>query len=612
VCGSCNTVVRRSGSSVEAYGTAGEIREDATLLCLGTRGSHQGKSFTLVGRLQLQYLDGTWNEWHMAFSDGSFGWLAEAQGFYSVHRPVNAMVSAILPEGDPNQFAGYRRGSSVTIGGQAYVASNVGTARCIGGEGELPFPVAQGYDLPFVDLTSVTSACGTVDFSDVAPKVFLGQFIEFDELDLKGLRPELPPEHAMAIGERPPVEPIQCPSCGGGLERKTGLQAKALYCSFCGGGIDLTAEPYTIFVQQEWNGLAGQLLQLGDKGNIEGETFEVLAILIREAVKWQVKWTEYLLYNPKKGYRWLIDSNGHMSWCTPLHEWPQDVGASDVQVRGHRCSYKEANEIAVRQVVGELYWRVRIGDTVRGTDFVNAPYIVSREVSDDEVTWSLSEYQEPKAIYKAFGKQEPVRKPLGYVPHQPAPQDRYWKKLIVRYVIALLLLGGGTFAYMQQNKTQEIATKEFTVEFSRGGRTGSKPMVRNVKTLKFEVPEGPTALEVELFTEVSNSWLFFELALHNADTGQVRYYSKEIDSYEGSGGRTASIVLPGIDAGMYTLAIWPMGGDWKRKKSSKYKVVVRRDVVLWRYPLIAFGLLTLPLLFVGIARGRFIAKRKEA
>ena len=40
----------------------------------GTRG------FTLVGRLQLDYGQGPWNEWYAAFDDGDWGWVAEAQG----------------------------------------------------------------------------------------------------------------------------------------------------------------------------------------------------------------------------------------------------------------------------------------------------------------------------------------------------------------------------------------------------------------------------------------------------------------------------------------------------------------------------------------------------
>ncbi|MFO1338380.1 MAG: DUF4178 domain-containing protein [Burkholderiaceae bacterium] len=69
-------------------GVSAELFDDHSPLQLGARGKHQGVPFTLVGRLQYSYADGTWNEWHVLFdaspADGTprSAWLSEDNGAY--------------------------------------------------------------------------------------------------------------------------------------------------------------------------------------------------------------------------------------------------------------------------------------------------------------------------------------------------------------------------------------------------------------------------------------------------------------------------------------------------------------------------------------------------
>ena len=52
-----------------------------SVLKLGLEGDYEGAPpFRLIGRLQLDYGAGTWDEWLMAFTDGTWAWLSEAQG----------------------------------------------------------------------------------------------------------------------------------------------------------------------------------------------------------------------------------------------------------------------------------------------------------------------------------------------------------------------------------------------------------------------------------------------------------------------------------------------------------------------------------------------------
>ncbi len=57
----------------------------------------------------------------------------------------------------------------------------------------------------------------------------------------------------------------------------------------------------------------------------------------------------------------------------------------------------------VEYVKGEFYWRVEVGEQVRAADFVSPPYMLSQELTGDEVNWSIGTYVPKKDVEKAFG-----------------------------------------------------------------------------------------------------------------------------------------------------------------------------------------------------------------
>src|ERR1044072_396988 len=84
VCEFCHSVVARTDRALGDLGKVAEIVETGSPLDLGLTGSYQSVRFELTGRAQLGHeAGGFWDEWYAAFSDGRWGWLAEAQGrFY--------------------------------------------------------------------------------------------------------------------------------------------------------------------------------------------------------------------------------------------------------------------------------------------------------------------------------------------------------------------------------------------------------------------------------------------------------------------------------------------------------------------------------------------------
>ena len=82
VCGYCQSTVVRNGEVLSRLGKMAEVFNDHSLLQLQASGIYQNQSFTLLGRLQYQYGEGSWTEWHAVLQDGSSAFLCEDNGAY--------------------------------------------------------------------------------------------------------------------------------------------------------------------------------------------------------------------------------------------------------------------------------------------------------------------------------------------------------------------------------------------------------------------------------------------------------------------------------------------------------------------------------------------------
>jgi hypothetical protein len=181
VCGYCRATLIRRDLDVEQVGTMAALLEDVTPLRLGAEGVWRGTHFAVVGRLQVRWDGGRWNEWYCVFDDGRGGWLGEAAGEFSVS--FETTVAEPLPA-----WKSLGPGTRVTLGGVAYEVTDRREAEVIGGEGELPFRVDAGWKTATADLRTPTTRCATLDYSDEPPRVYIGEVVDVATLGLRGLR----------------------------------------------------------------------------------------------------------------------------------------------------------------------------------------------------------------------------------------------------------------------------------------------------------------------------------------------------------------------------------------------------------------------------------------
>ena len=181
VCEYCSSTLVRHDLDLENVGKMAELQADGSPLQIRAEGRYGKVPFTVVGRIQLRYKQGLWNEWHLLFDDQRSGWLGESMGIYA--------VSFLTQVGDKiPRFEDLRPGERVVLKGESYEVTDVEKVLCIGGEGELPFQIGPGYEAPAVDLTGPGNGFATLDYSEEQPLVFIGEYVEFEELGLSGLR----------------------------------------------------------------------------------------------------------------------------------------------------------------------------------------------------------------------------------------------------------------------------------------------------------------------------------------------------------------------------------------------------------------------------------------
>jgi hypothetical protein len=181
VCAHCRSVVVRHDVDLAAVGAVSDPPVDSSPIQIGTTGRTSEGAFTVTGRIAYEYENGGWNEWHLSFADGTSGWLSDAMAEYAVSRAVEP--PAPLP--GPSQLD---VGRTFGWGGETYRVTTRTLARYRAVDGELPFEYWDKDEVLFVDLRSASGAFGTIDCSQEPPLLFLGRFVEYDELQLANVR----------------------------------------------------------------------------------------------------------------------------------------------------------------------------------------------------------------------------------------------------------------------------------------------------------------------------------------------------------------------------------------------------------------------------------------
>jgi uncharacterized protein (DUF983 family) len=405
VCEYCRSTLLKDAESVKDIGKMSEVLEDYSPIQISTAGSYEGKPFSVVGRIQLRYEDGFWNEWYLWFADGSDGWLSDASGQFVVTRLRGTLPAAPT-------FEALRAGAALKDAGARYVATDMRTARCTGGQGELPIRVGAGWEAKVADFRSADRFI-TLDYSDgEAPQVYAGSAVSLEELRPQLLRSD--DEIARTAGRyKGKTMALACPSCGGGVEYQAGV-APFVVCNSCHAELDCTGDTAVVLDKQAElsrvpvaSALGGSLA-LGDEATIEGQKYRLIGLMRCQETGPDAEpdstWVEYLLFNERRGFLWLVESRDRWDKVRVLNRLPEQASANAVRVDDQAYTKLYDYGSKVIYAAGSFNWRVRVGDTTRITDYQSGNRKITSETSEHEINWSQSEQVPEAAVWQWFGK----------------------------------------------------------------------------------------------------------------------------------------------------------------------------------------------------------------
>lgn len=553
-------------------GKVAEIAESESPLKLGLKGEFKGTRFELTGRAQLKHqAGGYWDEWYATFSNGWVGWLAEAQGrFYlTFYQPLPQGVS--LPS-----YEGLQLGQFVNeIPSQTpLMVQEKGVATSVAADGEIPYRLTPNEESQFADLAGKGNAFATIDYSMSPPWVFVGQQVSLQEIglgDAKSAKREARRVSAVGMG---------CPNCGGPLNLVAPDKTERVTCPNCDSLLDVNQGNLSyLHALTPPQDAPAFVLPVGAEGTFMGGEvrFKIIGAVDRSVTFDGIKyhWHEYLLYNPMVGFRWLVHSDNHWNFVEPVN--PAEVTSTGMFVTGATVNYNGRNykifqdaPATVEYVKGEFYWRVEQGETVRAVDFISAPYMLSQEMTANEVNWSAGTYMTNAEVEKAFGISD-LPKPWGVAPNQPFTGSFYY----TWGALPLLLLGLVALAMIPlAGITSTALSEQITL-----------PPMQNAQTAQavFSKPfdlKGSRNVRITANANVSNAWADLDVDLVNDESQDVESVNVPIEYYSGSdsdgawteGSQSTDASLSSLPAGKYTLRVEGTWQNWQEPIAVNLKV----------------------------------------
>ena len=149
------------------------------------------------------------------------------------------------------------------------------------------------------------------------------------------------------------------------------------------------------------------IIPLGTKGQLQGVHWQVVGFQHRMGVEpgddEHFGWSEYLLYNQKRGFAFLVDSEEGWSMVRPTTGAPQlSSNGRTATYMGTKYELKYTYEAETTYVLGEFYWQVTRGQKTSNRDFASAKGLLSMEQTPNEVTWSAGDKLASDTVAKAF------------------------------------------------------------------------------------------------------------------------------------------------------------------------------------------------------------------
>jgi hypothetical protein len=566
ICKQCRSAVARRGVNLEAIGIVAELVPTSSPFKVGmrSRGSKTVKPFAIVGRIQLSTGEGSWDEWHVAFGDGGYAWLAEAQGGFWLMAPL-----APPPVPEWTQLV---PGQSLDLGAYGrYAVAEVREATYVSAEGDLPFIAPPGSLFRYADVSGADGSLGTLDYGDDPglDGFYVGRRLELAELGIEGLTAWKDRKSAAK------AQSLNCPSCGGALELRDPANTVRVACSHCGSllGGQGDGPPDKFQILKKLSGVPFKpTLRPGATAVLNGHPYTLLGAVQKATTSdgTDYFWTEYLLKEQKsEAYHWLAESNGHFTLLEPVPAGGIEATARYATFQDKRYRIFSRSRARVEAVVGEFYWAVKKGESTTATDYINPPRMLSSEEARQEVNWTEGAYVPHKDVAEAF-KIADLPAPSGVGAAQPWPHAEasrtWWKTFRILALAAIVVFAAAKLTAPNRvvfDKTYDLLDRDRLLYAERGSPASAGGWAQSsaaASTPAGAAPTNPVAardakeaaeaaarvilsepfetarmanMEAIVWAPTDNQWVDVGISLIAEGTGEVRSFSLVSDRYHG-------------------------------------------------------------------------------
>ena len=650
-CTSCRGVSRVQGDKISLAGQSAQLIASNAGLVLGVVGSFKNVAFSIVGRVRYAYSRGFWDEWCAHTAEGELVWITEDDGTLSRSRNIPF-------RSPPDSLNNLKVGRSVFVSDHDYLVEEIGRAKCLGTEGQLPFSAIPGDEIDYIALRAGQTQFGTIERYDGEVHFYEGQKLKLRDLNLVNPASQTPtgPSAGFDVASADPSR-IGCFSCGApvtpqeqkstvacdfcGIENATNLPQ--VDCSQCNTRFGLFAAEFMtqaqcpkclhgIHIETQGTGESIQCFtksadlnpkpaglhkkglkpfRLGQEATFSGKSYVLTGHVRNEVFEDGLSYysDSFHLLAEDGDVRWLDCEDGHYVLSEKIGPIPEELlhrlPKTKVTFNGREYQAFDAGDSSVCCVQGQLSYEARVGDKVSYYDFIAPPHTLSAEVTDQENEGFAGRYVPLSEIAAAFKVPEShFKKPTTVAPSQPYIETTARKLVRVNlpfYVLFFLSL--------------------FLFSLFKGTYLGSAELQHNayepspvLTTEPFEVISTPTTVALSIDTSVDNSWVYVDTEFLDASDNIVHVAAQTISYYHGTeGGESWSegsddhtFLFRVQEPGTYRFKIRTEGDS-----STRLMFKIEQGVWLSRYPLIALIVFGLAWLINALHRRQFESSRWE-
>lgn len=390
---------------------------------------------------------------------------------------------------------------------------------------------------------------------------------------------------------------FRCPNCGGPVNLELPGKSVTIRCPKCSSILEPDHEVLKLRDQYNEKFPYRLWIPIGTEGILGGIKFKCVGMVVRGDDDGGV-WSEYLLFNPYHGYRYLVESSGHWTLIEQVPGLGFDKSGrpgwygptGQIKLAGKKFKYLTHYRATVKNIIGEFPWQATIGEVNEVTEYINPPYQASCEnvieyvdsngqqvdiatliaaaakggsaTSEDdddedddgldidaiiekhglrkrvtESNWSIGEYKYPDEIQAAF-KLEEMPPKYGFGMCEPNPmRTRYLLSLAISGLLFLATCGTCSVA---AGRAEEKVVLDKVITLNTAEFELKKEGTTDYLEFSFEPGtielNKETNVEFDFRGNLKQEWISLNVFMIDEQTGRGYIYDSELSYYYGGSG----------------------------------------------------------------------------